>query len=586
MRRAPLALFALLAACAAERAPVTVELRPTGALARAPSGLSRAELKDTTGVVLATRRFPAPVQEAEMSFRWVAGADYVLRVIDGDGLSSDTPFSVPLGAPTLSVEVEAPIGQGRVRVQDGETLRFPLVEGATASLSVSVTARDPGPVRILAGDGPAVEGELRPGERLVAQAPASELTPITVEAAGQRLSMRVEPVRLSTEAVAAGLRIVRVDFPAGPTGEPDIARPSGRISLPSPLWQAVLDHSPLGTRPRNSEAPWSSAGVTIENHSDSPINLVVRARVLGPDGQPDPVFRPRMRSADDGTGLVSVLLRVPAQGEARAALPVFVDEAALDATRTWTLELSAAPLGSSAPLSRPLAVHQRPLYASRGDTRQTVGLSLALLASLGGGLLLGLRGPRWIGQRSADLVTIALFAALLFVAGSVSQLVGAGVGAILGPFSSLLTGILDDAVSTVLLGTLITLLPRPGTLGLAAVLGYLLRGFALGGFSPFDLLFVTARVFYLELFAALTGLSRGLGASGSRAGRWLRLGLGLGLASAVGTATGLTLQSALYRLSYADWYVVMIVLFPGFLYVLAASGVALRFADSLRRVES
>jgi hypothetical protein len=42
----------------------------------------------------------------------------------------------------------------------------------------------------------------------------------------------------------------------------------------------------------------------------------------------------------------------------------------------------------------------------------------------------------------------------------------------------------------------------------------------------------------------------------------------------------------LYRLFLAQWYVVMILALPGFLYVLVACWLAVGFADSLRAVES
>ena len=65
----------------------------------------------------------------------------------------------------------------------------------------------------------------------------------------------------------------------------------------------------------------------------------------------------------------------------------------------------------------------------------------------------------------------------------------------------------------------------------------------------------------------------------------LRLGLGLAVGSLAGTAASLVLHAALFRLYFAPWYVAMVLAGPGFLYVLAAAGVADRVATQLRRVE-
>jgi cbb3-type cytochrome oxidase subunit 1 len=150
----------------------------------------------------------------------------------------------------------------------------------------------------------------------------------------------------------------------------------------------------------------------------------------------------------------------------------------------------------------------------------------------------------------------------------------------------MLTGLIDDVLRYGLLATLLTLLPRPGTAALAALTQWLLSGIALGSFGPSDLLFVTGRVLWLEGGLWLTGITR------SRAWleehpvrRWLRLALALGGASAAANATGLILHVTLYRLFLADWYVAMVILGPGFLYVVLAVAVAVPLSDSLRRIQ-
>ena len=86
--------------------------------------------------------------------------------------------------------------------------------------------------------------------------------------------------------------------------------------------------------------PWAFVGVRLENTGDSPANVVLRLRILDEQGEPAAPFRPRLRGQGDGQDTVSALLRVPAQGTATGALPLYVDDRLLDAhtvaTRSWT----------------------------------------------------------------------------------------------------------------------------------------------------------------------------------------------------------------------------------------------------------
>ena len=64
------------------------------------------------------------------------------------------------------------------------------------------------------------------------------------------------------------------------------------------------------------------------------------------------------------------------------------------------------------------------------------------------------------------------------------------------------------------------------------------------------------------------------------------LSLGFGLASIASALPGLVTAAVLYRLYFAAWYVLLIALVPGFLYVVLACWMATGFASSLRKVEA
>jgi hypothetical protein len=161
-----------------------------------------------------------------------------------------------------------------------------------------------------------------------------------------------------------------------------------------------------------------------------------------------------------------------------------------------------------------------------------------------------------------------------------------GVAAALGPFSILLTALVDDALRYALLATLITLLPRPGTVALAALTSWLLSGAALGALSPLDLVFIGNRVIWLEGCLWLAGITRDPAWLDEGAvKRWVRLAAAFGIASLATTATGIVLHAVLYRLFFAGWYVALLLAGPGFVYVLLACGFAVPFADSLRKIQ-
>jgi hypothetical protein len=353
---------------------------------------------------------------------------------------------------------------------------------------------------------------------------------------------------------------VEVRMPADALGRPDPTLPADRVLLPSRF--------ALGWR--RSDAPWTWQAVTLANTAPRPVDVVVRAEVRDARGPVD-----AFRSRREGTGVpyVAAIARVPAEGATVVALPMFVDA---DAVPTGALvrRIAVTPLGAR----EPLHVLDLPLAVGRGSRFGWPVFLVACVTSLGGWALLALGWRRFLRSVStADLVTISLFGSLTFVVGAAFQLLGMGVAAVLGPFAPLLTGLPDDAFRAVLLGTLVTLIPRPGVVATATVVGFLMRGLALGSFHPADLLFLGTAVLLHEGALWLAGPSRGRGG-------WARLTLSLGGANVVSVLLGLATTAVLYRLYFAAWYVAALAILPGFVYVAIGCWLAVPVAESLRRV--
>lgn len=574
-------LFWVLA-CGGPSAPPNATATPSGVVASGTE-LVRVEVLDPEGRVLGTQRADPAVDTLALALPWPASGDYQARVTDAEGVHT-LPLEVDLRP--LLWWVEAPVGQTRQALEDGSSLSLRLPEAPSASALILQPQSD-AQVQVQV-NGQSQSRDLRAGEPWILPLDLQPGQPMAIQASlgAAQLRTTLDPQALSTEEMAAQVHIAALRFPANPNGMADPSRPRDRVQLPAPWWSATLDRLGLGIRARDQWAPWAWQAVRVENSGPEAVNLVLRSQILDTQGQPAAAFLPRLREADDGSGRVSVLLRVPAESSATASLPLFVNEAmlGLDQARSkqWTQQLELIPLGST----QPLHTERRPLHVSRGNSVASLGLILALLAAMAGTALLLVRGKRWLASPTSELMSIALFGSLSFTVGAAGRLLTTGVATFLGPFAVFLTALVDDCLRYSLLATLLTLLPKPGTAALYLLTGWLLSGVVLGSFSPTDVLFVGGRVLWLEGALYLFGITR------SRRWldhgpfwRWLRLGLALALASVATSATGMVLHVVLYRLFLAPWYVAGVLIGPGFLYVLLACAVALPFADSLRKIQ-
>lgn len=579
-----------LVACAPDPAPPTAALVPGGVEVRADVPLQRVILRDQDGHDLATRRLPVPTTEVVVPLRWAPGQPLMAEAHAGDQVWT-VQVDVPASRAAAELLLEVPLGQGSARLSDGDRVPLLLIEGGTAQIGLVVTAHEA--VSISA----TVDGATRaarlavPGERAVLtwEIGGAEPVPVEVETCAASGAPCAEtratllPESLPPGAARARLAVVETVFPTDPIGGVDPSRSPDRVHLPAAWWRTVLQRLELGYRPADSHAPWAWQAVRLENRGQQPQTVVVRARVLDAQGQPDPAFRPRLRETDDGTGNVTVLLRVPPGQTATAALPVFVDEATV-ADGLYTRHIEVIPLGAAAPLH----TLEVPLVVRRGSSALSGAFLFASLASLTGlGMTLRFT-KRWLAASpTSDLMRISLFGSLMFVVAAVSQLLAMGVSALLGPFSALLTGLVDDALRTTLFATLLCLLPRPGVATLTLATSYLLRALALGNMGPVELLFFGGHALWLELCLWISGITRLSGWRDEGPGsRWLRLVVAFAFSSAINAVNGLVHSAVLYRLFYADWYVALLVALPGFLYPTLAAALASRFADSLRRVEA
>lgn len=570
-------------ACAEVPREVGARAIPGGFDVVADAPLSAVEVQDASGARIARRRLPAASTEVWVDAPWVPGATYRIRAEGEAGGTVIREVVAPSDAGPVRLAVEAPLGQDAREVDDGDQVPVVLIEGSAVEVGIVATAVTAGEVAVRIGSDERIWTLSVPGERRVAVTTVSAAVDVSVRAGDETTRFTLDPVPLTREEAARRLSLVRTTLPAEPTGEPDLARPIGRVSLSAAWWEEAMRRLGLGFRAPDHQAPWGLAAVELANAGDEPLNVVIEARVLDSAGRSVHAFRPRLRERDTGVDHVAALVRVPASSHATTVLPVFVDRRHVDEGE-YTYEISITPLGSP----EPLHVGRQPIYVVRGSSWASFGVVASVVAAAAGLLWLARGLPRWLREwPTSDLTTIALFGSLQLVVGLAAQVAATVTTALVGPFSPLLTGLIDDAMRAALLATLISLLPRPGTASLSLVIGFLLRVLALGAVTPLDPIYVGASVAWLEGFLWLSGLTRsGAWREEGPVARWIRLSVALAGSSVLGAATALAAHVWFYRLFYADWYVLAVLALPSCLYVVIACWLAVRFSDALRRVEA
>jgi len=558
--------------CEAPPLEVRATAEPTGVRVEATAPVSEVELVGDDGVPWRRLAVPGGAETVSVPLppagRWTV-------VARGGGRVGSVVLEVAAPEP-VRVEVQTSPGGAWIAVPaEGASAPVPVIDGAPTEVLLAVTAGPTHPVEVTWSGGRPIPLDA-PGDRELRTVQVAEVVDLTI---GER-RLRLEPRRIAREDLVAALSVGAPVFPADAEGRPETARARDRLRLPSALWRSTIRAVGLGTRVRDPWAPWGFVAVELAVAGGEPVDLVLSAEVTQ-EGAPDPAFRPRLRSGDGDTGVTRSLVRVRPGMPTPVALPVFVDEVQVRAG-TYAIELRLTPLGSDTPLWT--AAH--PLHVQRGDGVAGAGLGVGVGVALAAAAWLARRVPGWLVARpTSELMTIALFGTAGFLVGSASDVLSIVSGAILGPFSTLAVGLLSDVGRTALHGTLLALFPRPGTLALAMLTSWLGRAFSTGGFSPVDILYVGVSVGFAEAFAWAAGLTRRPDwPDASPRVRWLRLATAFGGASFCTTLVGLWMHMVLYRLYFADWYLALQALVPGFLYVLVACALTVPFADALRKV--
>lgn len=550
----------LLLACSAP-AP-TVQARGSTRALQVESTVAFEEVRllASDGSLRLLRRLPAPTRQLELPVELPPGHWFV--VVDGIHVA----FQV---APATALSLQVQTQPGSPWEDAPPRMTVPVLRGATTEVVIG----------LLSGPGAPQTVELAPlgtiplvnGRELTTIQVGEQPIQLLLDPSGPlERSLRLEPRVVELVELQEKISLNDSFFPADADGANDPARPAFQVNLGSPMWEPLRARLRSGRR-SDVEAPWAFWSFSLSNQGDVPMDLVITL-----DFQDDAF---RSRSRDGGRPVVSSLIRVPAGGQSRAVVPVYVDQRTVISGR-YPVALSVGLPGSDQQLLR----RELELFVSRSDGWSGAGF-LSMLVAAGVGctwVLWQLR--RWLNLiPTAELMMISMVGSALFVVVGVSDLITVSFSALLGPFSVFLTGLPSEAARVMLLGGLLSMRPRPGTLSLALLVGWLMRGMALGAFAPTDPLFLGSSIFFGELCAWGAGLSRGQSWAGLPHS-WIRLSLAFCLPSVASALGGLTVHAVMYRLYYAPWYLALIGIFPGFLYPFLSSFLAARLVRRLQQV--
>ena len=185
-----------------------------------------------------------------------------------------------------------------------------------------------------------------------------------------------------------------------------------------------------------------------------------------------------------------------------------------------------------------------------------------------------------IGAKGA--ITIALFASVAF--GSIvvpTTLFGDLLHVFLGPFSGLVTGVLNGVLLYLLVMSLLVIYRKPGIVALMFLLKWMLAGLMFGRFTPLGILTYMVYIVVLESVLYISGFYR---KKDLTPGYVFMVAILIGVADAFITMINLEQMMFFYRLYYADWYIGLYMLINGLLYSSIGSWLGYKVGIKLQQV--
>lgn len=392
---------------------------------------------------------------------------------------------------------------------------------------------------------------------------------------------QIQLVPLDETQLSGLLSVSDIAIPAPAEGAPSPPIRDHEIRLPDTTWSTIESWFGIPPAQVHADVPYSLARVTLENRSEQSLPVILGLQVDDvASGVQVAAFRPSAWMAGGGPQSPAVVrhLTVP-PGTSQVTLPIFVRPEVMPGT--YTLSLNGTLLGSSTELfqnATPLRV-----IAPRSAVSLTflATIILALMA-----LIVVIVGWRpLIAQMSAgELISLTLLAALLAGGSFATGAMNVVLAAVLGPFNVFVGELASELWSAGIFTLALCLRPRPGTYMLLYLIQALVRGLMVGQLQVLDWLIAGSAIAIAESLLVVTGATLGTKVAAEKSLFGIRLVMALALAGATSTWVQLSLGMSLYRLHYADWYLLATVLITGFGFTALGIWLALPLGLRARRL--
>ncbi len=407
-------------------------------------------------------------------------------------------------------------------------------------------------------------------------------------ASGDRWERSVTtPLRsASLDEIAGQLRLEDITMPTDLSGISDPRQRSDTISYPRPLLGGLGKWFGAKASPTDEFEPVAYQTVHIHNQGRETVHAIVASMNRDTqDGEPVPFLSPP-DAVNAGTNRSLAFVSLMGESTTPVPLPIYLNplsqqhqdsigeggyERAIE-VKIWGSDATALRA------TRPLLIVTPNLHALLVTSLVTV------VTGLGIGLLLCFHSQLFTRFSTKQLILISLFGTTIFIAVNVpSTLLTNLISALLGPISSLVTGLINEMLYYALLTTLLMLIPKFGVITLVTAVRLLLGGVTLGLLTPTILLHAVTAVLLLEFgFQIARKITLDSGAIGGA--NLLILALIFGLCDALTVYIDFQLSMTLYRLFYADWYILTRILVDGFTYTFIGVLLGKRLGSGLWRV--
>ena len=404
-----------------------------------------------------------------------------------------------------------------------------------------------------------------PDERLSTTARISG-TVFLENASGEQWKRTVTvPLRSATlDEIAGQLSIEKVVMPTDARGNSDSRQRPDAISHLRPLLGGLGRWFGARERYVNEFEPVAYQTVHIHNHSHDTIHVIVAS--INRDlkrGDTVPFLAPP-DAINAGTNRSLAFVSLTGESTTTVPLPIYFNPASTHADGAdfigagrYERAIEAKIWGSNTTVlhtTRPLLIVTPNLHAL------FVTCVVIVATSLGSGLLLRFHQRLFSLFSTKQLILISLFGTTIFIAVSVpSTLLANLVPALLGPIAFLITGSINEMLYYTLLTSLLMLIPKAGVITLVSAVRLLLGSVMLGLFTPASLLYTGSTILLLE--AGFQFARKGANI--------LALALVFGICDAISVYVDFQLSITLYRLFYADWYILARIFIDGFVYTFA-----------------